>query len=68
MPDIKYYRKTQYGREDTYLIESDEARAIMKITNRIRTVGDYPISKSEKQGLEELGFKFSEVVQPKVIK
>jgi len=65
MIEIKFYVKTQYGRDDMYLVNCEEATAIAKVTGKLRnSSGEIGINHREMGGLEDLGFKFIQVPTP----
>jgi len=56
---IQYYRKSVYGNELIYLIDSNESRAILEL------IGQKTIGTGQIRRFETLGVQFEEVLQPR---
>lgn len=56
---IQYYRKTNYGRTDLYIVDQDKARALKTLLNKST------INNTDLIMLAKLGLEFEEVLPPK---
>ena len=57
---IKFYmKKRDYGRKRLYIVDNKQKMWLMKLTKKTT------ISEGDKQALEELGYTFKQVAEPK---